>query len=459
MHKRMTCADNVLQLVGNTPLVRMAHLDTGSAELYAKLENLNPGGSIKDRVALSMIDAAEQEGKIKPGTTLIEATAGNTGIGLALVAAQKGYRLLLVIPDKMSQEKIFNLKSMGAEVITTRSDVAKGHPDYYQDVAARLAHEIPNAFFINQFSNPANVQAHFNGTGPEIWQQMEQKVDAIVCGVGSGGTLSGIGRYIKSVSPQTKMVLADPKGSILAHYVKTGQLIQPDSWLVEGIGEDFVPSICDLSLVDEAYTITDAESFEYARLLLKEEGISGGSSSGTLLAAALQYCRGCRKKERVVTLVPDTGNRYLTKMYNDYWLLDQGFIERKPYYDLRDLIARRHQEHATVTIQPKETLLAAYSRMKLHEISQLPVLQDEKIIGIIDEADILMAVYEHENRFRDSVNTAMITNLETIHYDKPLKALISIFEKNHVAIVMDGEQFLGVITRIDLLNYLRKSLQ
>lgn len=459
MHKRMTCADNVLQLVGNTPLVRMAHLDTGSAELYAKLENLNPGGSIKDRVALSMIDAAEQEGKIKPGTTLIEATAGNTGIGLALVAAQKRYRLLLVIPDKMSQEKIFNLKSMGAEVITTRSDVAKGHPDYYQDVAARLANEIPNAFFINQFSNPANVQAHFNGTGPEIWQQMEQKVDAIVCGVGSGGTLSGIGRYIKSVSPQTKMVLADPKGSILAHYVKTGQLIQPGSWLVEGIGEDFVPSICDLSLVDEAYTITDAESFEYARLLLKEEGISGGSSSGTLLAAALQYCRGCKKKERVVTLVPDTGNRYLTKMYNDYWLLDQGFIERKPCYDLRDLIARRHQEHATVTIQPKETLLAAYSRMKLHEISQLPVLQDEKIIGIIDEADILMAVYEHENRFRDSVNTAMITNLETIHYDKPLKALISIFEKNHVAIVMDGEQFLGVITRIDLLNYLRKSLQ
>lgn len=450
---------NVLTLIGNTPLVKISRLDTGTCELYVKLENLNPGGSIKDRIALSMIHAAEEAGHIKTGDTLIEATAGNTGIGLALVAAQKGYRLLLVIPDKMSQEKIFNLRAMGAEVIMTRSDVLKGHKDYYQDLAARLAEETPNAFYINQFANPANVEAHRMGTAPEIWQQMGGRVDAICCGVGSGGTLTGIGRYFKTVSPKTQIILADPEGSVLAGYVKTGKIGTAGSWLVEGIGEDFIPPVCDLSLVTEAYSISDAESFECARLLLKKEGILGGSSTGTLLASALRFCKSQKKPKRVVTIVPDSGDRYLSKMYNDYWMLDLGFIERKPHHDLRDLIARRHLEHAAVTITPEETLFAAYSRMKLYDVSQLPVLEGEKIIGIIDEADILMAVYEHENRFQDPVKTAMITQLETISYTHPIPELLPVFEKNHVAIVMDGPQFLGVITRIDLLNYLRRKFR
>lgn len=256
----MSIATNVLGLIGNTPMVKVSHIDTGPCELFLKLESQNPGGSVKDRIALSMIDAAEHEGRLKPGGTLVEATAGNTGLGLALVAGQKNYRLILVIPDKMSQEKMFHLRALGAEVIITRSDVGKGHPEYYQDMAERIAKETPGGFFVNQFENPANPEAHVKTTGPEIWKQMDGKIDAFVCGVGSGGTLTGIGSYFKQVAPQVEMVLADPKGSILAPYVNEGIMIEPGSWLVEGIGEDFIPKNCDLSLVKRAYTITDEES-------------------------------------------------------------------------------------------------------------------------------------------------------------------------------------------------------
>jgi cystathionine beta-synthase len=261
----MTAYRNVLEMIGRTPLVEVTRLDTGVCRLFLKLENQNPGGSIKDRIALSMIEAAERDGVLKPGGTLIEATAGNTGLGLALVASQKGYRLILVIPDKMAQEKIFHLRALGAEVRMTRSDVGKGHPEYYQDMAERLAQETPGSFYVNQFANPANPLAHETGTGPEIWQQMEHGVDAVVVGVGSGGTLTGLGRFLRRVAPKARVILADPKGSVLAPLVATGRMIEAGSWLVEGIGEDFVPPNCDLSLVSEAFTVTDAESFATAR--------------------------------------------------------------------------------------------------------------------------------------------------------------------------------------------------
>ncbi|MGH8570936.1 MAG: PLP-dependent cysteine synthase family protein, partial [Gammaproteobacteria bacterium] len=244
---------NLIELIGNTPLVEITRLDTAPCRLFVKLESQNPGGSIKDRIARSMIEAAEQEGKIGSGGLLIEATAGNTGLALALIAARKGYRLLLVIPDKMSQEKIFHLKALGAEVVMTRSDVGRGHPEYYQDIAERLAGSRAGAFYVNQFSNPANPKGHEEGTGPEIWSQMGESLDAVVCGVGTGGTLTGLSRYFARVAPEVKMVLADPEGSVLAPYVKTGTLGEAGSWMVEGIGEDFVPPICDLSRVREAY--------------------------------------------------------------------------------------------------------------------------------------------------------------------------------------------------------------
>ncbi|MBB5014451.1 pyridoxal-phosphate dependent enzyme [Rehaibacterium terrae] len=453
----MPVHQNVLELIGNTPIVKAQHLDAGLCEIYLKLESANPGGSIKDRIGLSMIEAAERAGKIKPGDTLVEGTAGNTGIGLALVAQQKGYRLILVVPDKMSREKIFNLKAMGAEVVLTRSDVAKGHPDYYQDLAERIARQTPNAYFINQFGNPDNPRAHYEGTGPEIWRQMDGRLDAIVFGCGSSGTMTGLSRYFAEVAPQVELILADPVGSILAQYINEGTLSEKSgTWMVEGIGEDFLPVISDFSRVSKAYAISDRESFLAARELLRKEGILGGSSTGTLLAAALKYCREQTVPKKVLVFVCDTGNKYLSKMYNDYWMLDNGFLERPQYGDLRDLILRPYAQRDTVVIGPNDLLVTAYQRMKLYEISQLPVMEGERLVGILDESDVLMHVYGDQQRFRDPVSTAMVSKLDVLDVKSPIEALLPVFDRGHVAIVMDGDQFLGLITRIDLLNYLRR---
>jgi cystathionine beta-synthase len=449
--------DSVLELIGETPMVRVRHMDTGPCQLFLKLESMNPGGSIKDRIGLSMIESAEQAGKIKPGDTLVEGTAGNTGLGLALVAQQKGYKLLLVVPDKMSREKIFNLKAMGAEVVLTRSDVAKGHPDYYQDLAERIARETPGAYFINQFGNPDNPRAHEEITGPEILRQMDGHMDAIVFGCGSSGTMTGLSRFFARAAPAVEFVLADPVGSILAEYINEGTLSEKSaSWMVEGIGEDFLPAISDFSRVKKAYAITDKESFLTGRELLAKEGILGGSSTGTLLSAALRYCREQATPKRVVTFVCDTGNKYLSKMYNDYWMLDNGFLERQPTGDLRDLIMRPYAHRDTVVIGANDLLVTAYQRMKLYEISQLPVMDGDTLVGILDESDVLMHVFGNEDRFKDAVSTAMVTTLEKLDVGAPVQDLIPVFERGHVAIVTSGEKFLGLITRIDLLNYLRR---
>jgi cystathionine beta-synthase len=454
----MTTAPSVLDLIGNTPMVELRQIDTGPCRLFVKLENQNPGGSIKDRIGLSMIEAAERDGRLKPGGTIVEATAGNTGLGLALVAGQKGYRLIIVIPDKMSQEKIFNLKAMGAEIVLTRSDVGKGHPDYYQDKAAAVAARIPGAFHVNQFANPANPLAHETGTAPEIWSQMGHDVDAVVCGVGSGGTITGLSRFFERVSPQTEMILADPKGSVLADYVESGELkTEVGSWLVEGIGEDFIPPVCDLTRVERAITVDDEESFRTSREVLKKTGILAGTSSGTLIAAAIRYCREQSKPKRVVTFVCDSGNKYMSKAFNDYWMFDQGLLKRKQYGNLRDLISRPFDEGGTVTVQPTDTLMTAYSRMKLNDISQLPVVEDGHIVGLIDEADILLAVYDDRKKFSKPTADAMTKRLETIDSSADMRDLLPIFDHGHVAIVTDGGQFHGLITRIDLLNYLRRS--
>ena len=453
----MTIHNSVLELIGRTPMLKTQRLDTGACELFLKLESANPGGSIKDRIGLSMIEGAEQAGRLKPGATLVEGTAGNTGLGLALVAQAKGYRLVLVVPDKMSREKIFNLKAMGAEVVLTRSDVAKGHPEYYQDLAARIAAETPGAYFINQFGNPDNPKAHEETTGPEILEQMDGRVDAIVFGCGSSGTMTGLSRCFAKASPQTEFILADPVGSILAQYINEGTLsTKSASWMVEGIGEDFLPDISDFSRVKKAYAISDKESFLAARELLAKEGVFGGSSTGTLLAAALKYCREQATRKRVVTLVCDTGNKYLSKMYNDYWMLDNGFLDRQPTGDLRDLILRPYAQRDTVVVGPNELLVTAYNRMKLYDVSQLPVMDGDAIVGILDESDLLLHVHTDEAKFKDTVATAMVSKLKLLDVKAPIEALMPVFDAGHVAIVMDGAKFVGLITRIDLLNYLRR---
>jgi cystathionine beta-synthase len=450
---------SALDLIGRTPMLELTGFDTGPCRLFVKLESANPGGSIKDRIARSMIEAAEADGRLKPGGTLVEATAGNTGLGLAQVGILKGYRILLVVPDKMSREKIQHLRALGVDVRITRSDVGKGHPEYYQDMAERLAAAIPGAFYVNQFANPANPLAHETTTGPEIFEQMGGDLDAMVVGVGSGGTMTGLGRYFRKVSPKTEMVLADPEGSILAPLVNTGKTVEAGSWVVEGIGEDFVPTNCDLDLVSKAYALPDRESIAAARELLQRAGVLAGSSSGTLLAAALRYCREQTEPKRVVTLVCDTGSKYLSKVYNDSWLAEQGLTAKQMHGDLRDLIARAPSEGGAVTVGPDDTLLTAYNRMRQADVSQLPVLDDGRLIGLIDESDLLEAVEDRhtDRRFQQPVSSAMTARLTTVQATDPMDALLPIFDKDQVAIVLDGREFAGLITRIDLINYLRRA--
>ncbi|MQY50294.1 pyridoxal-phosphate dependent enzyme [Rhodocyclus tenuis] len=446
----------VLGLIGNTPLVEVTRLDTGLCQLFLKLESQNPAGSIKDRVGLSMIETAERDGRLLPGGTIIEATAGNTGLGLALVARAKGYRIILVVPDKMSTEKILHLKALGADVRITRSDVGKGHPDYYQDYAARIAAAIPGAFFADQFNNPANPAAHEQSTGPEIWAQTGHDVDAIVCGVGSSGTLTGLTRFFARANPAVEFVLADPQGSVLTDYVHHGKFGAAGSWAVEGIGEDFIPPIADFSGVKHAYLIPDEESFATARELLRAEGILAGSSTGTLLAAALRFCREQKTPKRVVSFVCDTGTRYLSKIYNDNWMVDQGLLHRPLFGDLRDVIARRFEDGSVVSVAPDDTLQTVFQRMRYAEVSQLPVIDNGRIVGLIDESDVLFRVQADSTAFKSAARSAMSESLETLPPDASLDALQKTLDRGLVVIIADEQRFYGLVTRFDLLNHLRK---
>ena len=444
-------------MVGRTPMLEINQIDTGPCRLFLKLELMNPGGSIKDRIGISMIEQAENRGDIKPGDTLVEATAGNTGLGLALVAAQKGYELILVLPDKMSQEKIFNLRAMGAEVVLTRSDVGRGHPEYYQDLGRAIAEE-KGAFFINQFGNDDNPLAHEQTTAPEIFEQLNADVDAIVLGVGSSGTVSGIGKYIAEHAPKTEIIVADPVGSILADYINKGEMGTGGSWLVEGIGEDFIPDIADFSQVSKAYAISDAESFAVARDLLRKEGLLAGSSSGTLLAAALKYCREQTTAKNVVTFACDTGNKYLSKLYNDFWMEDQGFIQREVFGDLRDLIGRLHDERATITVGPKDVLTTAHNRLRNAGFSQLPVMDDGELVGVVTEDTIIQFVYGHPDLMNAEVEEAMESAFIKLDKSDSVNNLVAMLRVQPYAAILDGEDFLGLITRSDVLNYLRRQV-
>jgi cystathionine beta-synthase len=449
---------SLLDLIGKTPMVEVTRIDTGPCRLFLKLEAQNPGGSIKDRIALSMIDAAEREGYLKPGGTIVEATAGNTGLALTLVGQAKGYKVLLVIPDKMSKEKIQHLRAMGADVRLTRSDVDHGHPEYYTDMAERLAQQIPGGFFVNQFANKANSEAHVRTTGPEIWEQLGHNIDAYVAGIGSGGTITGVAQYLKSQGSKAQIILADPVGSVLAGIVNDGVPGPDGSYTVEGIGQNFVPDTADMSLIDKAYSIPDSEAISTVRDLLLKEGILAGSSSGTLIAAALRWCREQTEPKRVVTFVCDTGAKYLSKVYNDAWLADQGLGERELHGDLSDLITRKYAKGDVVVAGPEDTLDTAFKRMRGADVSQLPIIQDGRLIGILDESDIVHVMNTDEitrkARFAKPVGEVMTRDLDTVQVGEPLDALIPVFDRDRVALVLDGEQFVGLIARVDLINHL-----
>ena len=455
----MDIKDSLLDLIGGTPILQLKSLDTGPCNLYVKMESNNPGGSIKDRVGLAIIEEAEKSGELQQGGTIIEATAGNTGIGLALVAALKGYKIILVIPDKMSREKILHLEGLGAEIILTRSDVPEGHPEYYQDVARKLASETPGSFLANQFSNPANPMAHRTSTAPEMWDQMEGKIDAVVAGVGSGGTLTGLAEFFKAKDPSICMVAADPEGSIVAYAVLKGNYAYDGgSWLVEGVGEDFIPDNFNTSLMDDAETVSDKEAFEVLQIILKEEGILGGSSSGTLVAAAAKWCRKQTEPKNVVTFICDTGNKYLSKAFNKSWLHDNNLLELEKFGDLRDLINRRADKGEMITVSPGETLLVAYNRMRASDISQIPVMDEGKLLGVMDEEDLLFTVSQEPGKFSDNVSLHMIDKLDTLQFDATKDELLTILSEGKVAIIFDKEIFIGFVTKVDLINFYRNKL-
>ena len=459
MKKNMDITDSLLDLIGNTPILKIKSLDTGPCDLFVKLESNNPGGSIKDRIGLSIIEEAEKSGELKPGGTIIEATAGNTGIGLALIAALKGYKIILVIPDKMSREKILHLEGLGAEIVLTRSDVPEGHPEYYQDLARKILSETPGAFLANQFSNPANPLAHRTTTAPEIWEQMQGNLDAVVAGVGSGGTLTGLADYFKAQDPNITMVAADPEGSVVADAILKGEYsYEGGSWLVEGVGEDFIPNNFDLSLMDDAETVSDKEAFDVLQVLLKEEGILGGSSTGTLVAAAAKWCRKQKDHKKVVTFICDTGNKYLSKAYNKSWLQDNNLLDLESHNDLRDMINRRADKGEMVTVSPTDSLLVAYNRMRASDISQIPVLKDNQLLGVLDEEDLLFSVSKDPSKFSNEVSHHMIVKLDTLQFDDSEEELLKILSQGKVAIIYNKDTFLGFITKVDLINHYRNKL-
>ena len=455
----MTIHTSLLSMIGNTPMLKLTAFDTGPCELFVKLESQNPGGSIKDRVGLAIIEEAEKSGELKAGGTIIEATAGNTGIGLALVAAIKGYKIILVIPDKMSREKILHLEGLGAEIVLTRSDVPEGHPEYYQDLARTIVAKTPGSFLANQFSNPANPMIHRTTTGPEIWDQMDGNIDAMVAGVGSGGTITGLAEFFKEKNPDIQMVVADPEGSIVADAVIKGSFsYEGGSWLVEGVGEDFIPDNLNVDLLDDAEVVTDKEAFQTLQVLIREEGVLGGSSTGTLVAGAVKWCQKQTTPKRVVTFICDTGNKYLSKAFNKSWLHDNDLLEVQTAGDVTDLINRRADQGDMISVSVSDTLLTAYKRMRASDISQIPVLDGEQLVGVLDEEDLLFNVSKSKTAFTQPVTDFMVTDLDVLPVGASEEDLLKTLTQGKVAIIYDGDTFVGFITKVDLINHYRTKI-
>jgi cystathionine beta-synthase len=440
--------DSILQSIGRTPLVRLRYLaEDVPAKVYVKVESLNPGGSVKDRVAVAMIAEAERRGWLRPGGTIIEATAGNTGLGLALVAAVKGYRCIFVLPDKMSSDKISLLKAYGAEVVITPTNVAPDSPDSYNGVADRLAREIPGAWRPNQFTNLANPEIHYRTTGPEIWEQTEGRITVFVGGVGTGGTVSGVARYLKERNPEVKIVGADPEGSVLSGG-------SPGPWKVEGIGEDFVPKTFNSQLVDDWVRISDAESFHTARALARREGLLVGGSSGTAVAAALRYARRLGKDDLVVALCPDTGRNYVSKLFDDRWLAENKLLlKEQPAHSIGDLLKTRGPRQL-VTIAPSASVEKAIQLLQSVDISQLPVLDDGKPVGSIQEITLARVLHDQGDPDKVSVGEVMAKPLPqldvTVHLDEAYRLLMA---GNTGVLATDGGKVVDIITRIDLIEY------
>ena len=440
--------DTVLGEIGKTPLIRIHRIVEGiTAAIYAKIEFVNPGGSVKDRIALAMVEAAEGEGLLKPGGTIIEATAGNTGVGLAMVAAVKGYRCIFVMPDKMSAEKILLLRAYGAEVVMTPAGAESNSPEGYGGVATRLANEIPDAWQPNQFTNLNNPENHYEVTGPEIWQQTEGKITVFVSGIGTGGTISGIGRYLKEKNPSIQVVAADPEGSILS-----GD--QPKPWAVEGIGEDYIPKMLNPQVVDEWIRVSDAESFTVARKMARREGLLVGGSCGTAMAAGLRYARRLGPADLIVVLCPDSGRDYLSEMYSDEWMVEKGFMKPlvKPC-TIGELLARRGNV-PLISVSPKDRAEDAIGLLRRHDISQLPVIENEKVVGSIRELTVAHLLHQRTDPRQVPVRAIMARPMATVDENVDVDEVYRLLSSgNSGVLVLRGGKISGLVSRIDLINF------
>src|SRR5881296_3387730 len=447
--------EDISQAIGRTPLVRLNRIgkDTG-ATFYAKLEYTNPGHSVKDRIAVQIVDDAERKGTLKPGGTIIECTSGNTGMGLAMVGAARGYRMVFVMPDKVSNEKIKALRAFGAKVVTTPTAVSPEDPRSYYSVAKRIAAQTPNSFFANQYHNPSNPEAHYRTTGPEIWVQTEGKLDAVVVATGTGGTLSGIGRYIKERKPSVKFVLIDPVGSILYDYFKTKKITSSfKTYKVEGFGEDFLPSTLDFSYVDECYQVTDKECFMTARELTRKEGLFSGGSAGGAVCGAIKFAKEYPQCKSIVVLLPDSGSRYLSKVYDDQWLKENSFLDDEMHQGrVADLLERKRQP--LITASPADGVQEIISLMKKHGISQIPVLEGDDLVGLITEVRLLKAMLDDPANVDRPVKELVEQSYASVSPETPVSRLSQIFAEGNVAVMLDGSHATAVITKIDLIDYL-----
>jgi cystathionine beta-synthase len=457
--------NTIIETIGDTPLVRLNHVTGGiEAQVVVKVEFFNPGGSIKDRIGIQIVEDAEKEGRLKPGGTIVEATSGNTGVGLAIAAALRGYKCVFVLADKQSQEKIQVLRAFGARVIVTPTDVEPEDPRSYYSVARRVVEETPNAILANQYHNPSNPRTHYLTTGPEIWEQTDGKVDVVVMGVGTGGTITGVSRYLKEKNPDIKIVGVDPMGSILYKHWKTGETDGAYSYLTEGIGEDFVPTSYDASSVDDYVQVTDKESFLMLRRLVREEGIFAGVSCGSAVAGALKYVRREQlgPDKLVVVILPDSGTRYLSKAFNDDWMRENGLLDPIWIGASVETLLDQRPPQKVILATCDEAISSVVQKMREHNVSQLPVIDDEStLVGIVQEVDLLNYMLQNgaTNNAEIGLEDAGVVSkdIATVNMNTALESLMTIFNTQPVVVVVDNDRVQNIITKIDLIDFLAKS--
>jgi cystathionine beta-synthase len=448
---------SILDAIGNTPLVKLNHVASDvAADVYVKCEYLNPGGSMKDRMTLNMIDRAVERGELKPGGTIIEATSGNTGAALSMIAAVRGYQCIFVMPDKMSEEKIASLRAFGARVVVCPTAVEPEDPRSYYSVAKRLANETPNSFYTNQYHNQDNPGGHYRSTGPELWEQAGAEIDVFVAGLGTGGTITGTGKYLKERNAKIQLVGVDPVGSLYYDYVKSGRVTKPFTYKVEGIGEDFFPSTIDLKVLDEIIRVDDKECFLMTRDLVRSEGLYVGGSSGAAVAGALKYARQTQKKENIVVLLCDSAAKYLSKIFNDEWMRENGFLDDSSGLGVvRDLLQTKAAE--VIVAKATDCVRDVIGRMKAHGISQLPIVENGKLVGALAEVDLLRYLVSGEYSLDSAVGPLVESEYATVTPDTKIELVQNLLSDARMAIVVDeGETIVGIVTKIDLIDYLAR---